>query len=359
MSVFIQIGSKVLQSERPSVRDDWPEILDLNLKTTSALTVTEFIGRSKLDPKLAVACKIRAERDKHEEKNKAMPMEILINQNKEEFGITAGSFVTYLFNTVQSLKPPTSDIVKGLGAFDLETLLIGRISHAMHCFSQLFSSFRLRSYFELEQETVCREEYRSFIDEMRNSYPDLTQPTLLVKDTVKFLGEQSALKSRPLLSKVFRFSCLCLDEPFETLPAIKFGSVNSDDPTSSHIDAVLPVQSYFHNVLFGVEAVTTDQSVSSFLWLEPTFGNSGLSDIYCPWQSVDFFGREEIIEQLDPGKTNRQNREDDVASSVRSSSKRTSPKKTGKITTRPSRLLTNAELSQSAEDLLAASGSKP
>ena len=46
----------------------WSSILDLDLKTTTAPTVTEFISRSKLDPKLQVACKIRAERDKHDKK---------------------------------------------------------------------------------------------------------------------------------------------------------------------------------------------------------------------------------------------------------------------------------------------------
>ena len=259
---------------------------------------------------------------------------------------------------MQKLKSPTSDIVKGLGSFDLETLLTGRIKHAMYCFSQLFSIFRLRGCFEIEQESPCIDEYRSFVDELRHSYPEIVQPTLLVKDTVRFLGEQSALTSRPLLPKISRLSCLCLDEPFETLPAILFGSVNSDDPTSSHIDAVLPVQSYFHNVLYRVEAVTTDQSVSSFLQLEPTFADSGLPDTYCPWLSVEFFGQDQIYDQLDPGKRYRQNPVDEVTSSTRSSTKRSSLKKTGKVAARPSHLSTNAELSQSAEDLLVASGSK-
>ena len=30
----------------------WPNILDLDQKTTTALTVTEFIARSEMDPKL-------------------------------------------------------------------------------------------------------------------------------------------------------------------------------------------------------------------------------------------------------------------------------------------------------------------
>ena len=132
-------------------------------------------------------------------KIKALTAEILINRNKEEFGRSARSFVTYLFNTVQKLKLPFSDIVKGVGSFDLETLLTGRIWHAMYCFSQVFLRFRLRGYFEVEQESLCREESQSFIDALPHSYLGLVQPTLLVKDSVRFLGEQSALKSRPLL----------------------------------------------------------------------------------------------------------------------------------------------------------------
>ena len=152
----------------------------------------------------------------------------------------------------------------------------------MYSFSQLISSYRLCRYFGADQESLCREEHRFFIDELRQAFAGLVQPTLLVKDTVKFLGEQTALRSYPLLFGFFRLSCLCLDEPFETLPAVKFDSINSDDPTSCHIDTVLPVQSYFYNVHHGVEAVTTDQSVSSIFQLEPTFGGSGLTDTYCP-----------------------------------------------------------------------------
>ena len=65
-SIYLRVArrcSKYLPSE-----NDWTEVLDLDLKTTTALTVTEFIPRSKLDPKLGVSSKIRAERDKQYEK---------------------------------------------------------------------------------------------------------------------------------------------------------------------------------------------------------------------------------------------------------------------------------------------------
>ena len=51
--------------------------------------------------------------------------------NEEKRGRSARSYVFHFFNTVQNLKHPTSDIVIGLGAFDLETLLTGPIEQAM------------------------------------------------------------------------------------------------------------------------------------------------------------------------------------------------------------------------------------
>ena len=74
--------------------------------------------------------------------------------------------------------------------------------------------------------------------------------------------------------------------------SVKFGSVDSDDPTSGFVDVVLPVQSFFQNVPHSVEVVSSDQSVAAFLQLEPTFVGVGTSD--SPWDSADFFGRAEI-----------------------------------------------------------------
>ena len=49
--------------------------------------------------------------------------------------------------------------------------------------------------------------------------------------------------------------------------------------------------------------MTREESVSKFLELEPTFGTTALSDVYCPWLSVDFFGRARSLEGLDPAKS--------------------------------------------------------
>ena len=212
----------------------------------------------------------------------------------------------------------------------------------------------------MEQETASGEEYLSFVDDLRRTYSDLAQPTLLIPDTVKFLVELPILHSRPLLFKLFRLACLCLDEPFPVLPSVKFGSVDSDNPTSSHIDVILPVQSYFANVPHSIEAVTTDQSVSDFLRLEPDFIDGGMSDTYCPWDSVDFFGRSKILEQLTSDISRPKPSVSIAVGKVAGSSKasgasKSSPKKSSK---RPNQQSPDKEMISSAKALLTPSNSK-
>ena len=338
----------------------WPEILNLDLSTTTALSVTNFLSRAKFGSKLDAACKIKAGRDRLDNSNAELSVDTLSSRNKEEFGRAARSYVTFLFNSFQELKGLTNDLVKGLGCFDLEILLLGPIAYATYCHAQLFTSFRLRGYFTTDQETASGEEYLSFLDDLRRSYSDVAQPTLLIPDTVKFLVELPSLHSRPLLYKLFRLACLCLDEPFPVLPSVKFGSVSSDDPTSSLFDVILPVQSYFANVPHSIDAVTTDQSVADFLGLEPDFVDGVLSDNYCPWDSVDFFGRSKILEQLTSDRSRPQASVSFAVPKVAESSKshgtsKSSPKKSSK---RASQQSPDKEVAPSVKALLTPSSSK-
>ena len=215
------------------LEENWPEIINLDLSTTTALSVSNFLSRAKFGSKLDAACKIKTGHDKLEKCNSGLSIDALSSKNKEEFGRAARSYVTFLFNSFQELKGLTNDLVKGFGCFDSEILWLGPIAHATYCHAQLFTSFRLRGHFTTDQETASGEKFLSFLDDVRRTFSDLAQPTLLIPDTVKFLVELPTLHSCPLLYKLFRLACLCLDEPFPVLPSVKFGSVDSDNPTSS------------------------------------------------------------------------------------------------------------------------------
>ena len=195
---------------------------------------------------------------------------------------------------IPSQKGHTNDLVKILGCFYQYSLLIG--PHATNCHCQLSTSFRLGNTHTSDQETICSEEYLTFLDDLRRNFSFLVQPNLFIPDTNYFLVDSPASHSCPLLHEVFLQVYLCLDESFHSLPAVKFGSVDSDNPTSSLLDVILPVQSYFYNISHRVEAVTTEQSVAEFLQLDTNFGGSVMSDMYFPWGSVDVFGRNKVLE---------------------------------------------------------------
>ena len=187
---------------------------------------------------------------------------------------------------------------------------------------------------------------------MRQTFPELIQPTLFVNDTVESLIAQASLTCRPLLYKLFRFACLCSDEPFDNLLVATFGSVITDDPTCCQVDVILPVQSYFRNVSRGVETVTSEQSISKFLLLEPNFRTQGLSDVYCTWLSVDYFGRTKLLEQLDTKGSFQLAPPVDLESDASSVGK-TKKKMYGAPLKRSTQLLSDTELTPSAEDLVA------
>ena len=159
---------------------------------------------------------------------------------------------------------------------------------------------------------------------------------------------QTTNQTRPILLRCFRLACLCLDEPFRSLPTVKFGSVKTDDHTSQLVDVVLPAQSYFITVAGLVEDVTSDSSISEFLELETTFRRSALSDTFDPWVS---FGRADILSKLDPEGRFQCKIGKEKSATGPQVQQSPSTLRYSKKTARPTRLLSDADISQSAKSL--------
>ena len=189
------------------------------------------------------------------------------------------------------------------------------------------------------------------MDELRVKFSEFDQPTLIIPDTIDFIMGQTTIQTRPTLLGCFELACLCLDERFGPLPTVKVGLVKIHENTSELVDIVLLVQSYFKAVACSVEAVTSDSSISEFLEPETTFGRSALSDTYDPWDNLDQFGHADILSKLDPEgrfqcKIGKEN-------STKGSQVQQSPStlRASKKTARPTLLLSDAEISQSAKSL--------
>ena len=102
--------------------DDTDGILALDISVAPALCVTVFLNRLKIAPKLNLACRLKAEVEKHKNGQK-LTIEELTDTAKEDYGRLARSYATHLFKETRSHFDFTTLIAQGLGSFDLEMLL--------------------------------------------------------------------------------------------------------------------------------------------------------------------------------------------------------------------------------------------
>ena len=161
-------------------------------------------------------------------------------KTKEEFGLTARSYVIFVFKGAQGLNCFSSDIVKGPASFDIDFMLVDHLGRAASCFKQLFTSFPLQGLFRVNDESIYTEEYLSFPDAFRQTDVGIQQPKLLIDDAIDFVSGQDSLKSRTHLQRIFRLSWLCLDEPRLSFSPVKFGSHHTDDTLSPMFDVIAP-----------------------------------------------------------------------------------------------------------------------
>ena len=204
---LFKLGRRCVNSSSIPEESDFPSIYNLVLADTKALTVTDFLSRSKLNEKLAPACKLKAEGEMTEKKIEKLTLDQVTENIKAEFGRTARNYVATRFGTAQKLQRFTTDIVRGLDSFDLDVMLVDPMTLASYCFKQLFTSFRFRGVLLADEESLYFEGYLSFLDEIRKGHPNISQPKLLILDVIEFVCGQEAYKSWPYLMRIFRLSC--------------------------------------------------------------------------------------------------------------------------------------------------------
>ena len=147
--------------------DELAGILDFDVATAPALSVTVFLNRLKFGTKLDHASNLRAEQEQLEQKGEKSTVTELKDKIKDEFGRLARSYVTHLFKETRSHFNLTTNISQGLGSFDLEIMLKFPLALPTRCYHNLFATFRLRGYFTFDQESQAQVFYRRVTDEIR------------------------------------------------------------------------------------------------------------------------------------------------------------------------------------------------
>ena len=102
--ILMALGRRCVNPKNLPAEGSFTKILDISIADAKALNITEFLSRTKFGLKFYHACKVSADREKHDKKHEGVLIKEVIPKVKEEFARSASSYLVYLFRETQILK---------------------------------------------------------------------------------------------------------------------------------------------------------------------------------------------------------------------------------------------------------------
>ena len=192
----------------------------------------------------------------------------------------------------------SSNIIKGLAAFDPFIMFRRPIEVALRHFDFLYDTFLCRSWVTAANQVACRDEYVSLLDYLRANYSPDFVVTDSARDLIDFLINLDFLQSRRLLIYLFKLSCLCITTISPQYPSVSMGRIDTSGYCDRFTDVVLPSQSHLFAVAGSVPYCRSDAQLANFSLLTASFGQTAFSPDYDRWDNVDQVGRSKIYKSL-------------------------------------------------------------
>ena len=127
----------------------------------------EFLVRLNMTNKVASACKRKAEGVHSGKRSDRALVQKTAETIKAEFVQDAMAYLKHLPSEVLRQAGLSSNIIKGLAAFDPNIMVMRPTEMALRHFDILFSSFQRRSWISASVEAACRDQYVELIDYLR------------------------------------------------------------------------------------------------------------------------------------------------------------------------------------------------
>ena len=194
-------------------------------------------------------------------------------------------FIQCSINQVLSQAGLSSEMIKGLAAFDPFVLFKRPSEVGLRHFEVLYSTFQLRSWVTSANENSCRNEYLALLDHLADF--DLMESST---DLIDFLMGLEFFQTHEHFCYIFKLCCLCLTSCSPQYPPILFGNVDTSGYRSRFADLVVPCQSYLSCVSDFISSCSSDANLEKFAVLSESFERSAFSPEYDPWTYVDEFG---------------------------------------------------------------------
>ena len=274
--------SRIYTPDTAPLANAWFLLLRFQTSEGTFLPGDEYLIRLKMTNKVSTASKARAEGLHFGKKTERAAILASAETAKADFIKDSQQYVQFLINGVHQRIGLSTNLVKGLAAFDPFILLKRPMDVALHHFDVLYSTFAHRSWVDDSNESQCRDQYIQLLDHLRTAYGPNFDITSVAADLIEFLMGLVFLHERSHLLYLFKMSCLCTTVTSPSHPDVVFGGTTTAGEQSRFTDLILPCQSYMANVTGSVVRCSKDSSLAEFSGLTASFGRSAFSQITTP-----------------------------------------------------------------------------
>ena len=293
-----KLCARCYMPETIPLANSWFLLLGFKVSEGKLVSEEASLVRHRLTNRIATASKQSAEVTHLNKKSEKAAIEKTAAETTSSFVREAMQFVQYLIKQVLSQDGLSSEVIKGLAAFDPFVLFKRPTEVGLRHFDVLYSTFQLRSWVTSANEDNCRDEYLALLDYLRINYPpdfDLMESSI---DLIDFLKGLEFFQTHEHLFYLFKLCCLCLTSVSPQYPPVLFGSVDTIGCQGCFADLVVPCQSYLSYVPNSISYCCSDANLEKFPVLSSSFERSAFSSDYDAWTIVEEFGRSKIYKSL-------------------------------------------------------------
>ena len=202
------------------LENSWFLLLGFRTSDGTFLSGEEFLIRLNMSNKVTTASKRKAEGVHSGKRVERAILQKTTDTIKAEFVQDGLQYLQCLIGEVLRQTGLSSNIIKGLAAFDAFIMFKRPIEVALRLFDLLYDTFQRRSWVTAANQVACRDEYVSLLDYLRANYSPDFVVTDSARDLIDFLINLEFLQSRRLLIYLFKLSCLCITTISPQYPSV-------------------------------------------------------------------------------------------------------------------------------------------
>ena len=246
------------------------------------MPVEEFLTRLKMTNKVAKACRQKSEGIHYGKRVDEAIIQKTAVTIKNDCVRDGQGYPQFLISEVLRHAGLSSNIVKGLAAFDPFVMLRRPTEVAIRLFDMLYSTFLLRSWVTAANESTCRDDYVELLDDLRSSYAPTFDITQGSRDLIDFLMNLEFMQTNSHLLHLIKLCCLRATSDSPNYPTVTMGTLSTSGFHSRSTDVILPCQSYLAGVPGSLACCSSYSNLNSFSLISASFGQSAFYPTYDP-----------------------------------------------------------------------------